>query len=284
MTDYHKTGLPSMISVTEIATLFTRTFQPGVQPGEEAHPFWEFVYVERGSLFVKLGENVHSLSAGDMIFYPPEMPHCSHEPIREETVLSVVSFSSVSPELSRFGGRVTGIPESLQTVFREMMDAGCGIFQWYEEDDGEQGMYLREDADLLQLCAVKQRLEYFLTALICSEDEGADWRSSYDRGRLDSVVEYLQGRIGQELTVEQIARDCLIGTSVLKRLFRQYMGQGVMAYFNLMKLSRAKELLRSGNMTVAEVAESLGFSSQFYFSRLFKQKNGISPTEYREQK
>jgi len=286
MADYHKTGLPSMVSITEIVTFFTRTFPPGVQPKEESHPFWEFVYVERGSLSVQVGQTQHRLSAGQLLFYPPELPHCSTEPFAEETVLSVVCFSCASAELSAFRGKVMEIPEKLLPAFRRTLETGCGIFAWFEEADGEQGMYLREDADLLQLCEVKQRLEYFLTALSCSTEgkPQSDWRAAYDRGRLASVAAYLKGHIGEELTVEQIARDCLIGVSVLKRLFRQYMGQGVMAYFTQLRIDRAKELLRGGTMTVTEVSQNLGFTSQFYFSRLFKQKTGVSPSEYREGK
>ncbi|MBQ4322239.1 MAG: AraC family transcriptional regulator [Oscillospiraceae bacterium] len=286
MDGYHKTGLPRMVTVTEIVTLFRRAFQPGVRPTGESHPFWEFVFVEGGVLDVCVGGKEYRLEENQLMFYPPEVIHEGKTPFQQETSLAIVSFSCTAPELERLRGKVLTVEGELLPLLRETLAQGCGIFAWFDADEDGRGMYLREDADFLQLCRVKLLLEYFLTSLLCGMEENGekDWRSSYDRARLDTVLRYLEAHIGEELTVEQIAKDCLLSVSVLKRLFREHIRQGVMAHFTMLKLERAKELLRSGKMTVSEISQTLGFSSQFYFSRLFKQKNGISPSEYREKR
>ena len=286
MGGYHKTGLPRMVTVTEIVTLFRRTFHPGQRPTGESHPFWEFVFVEGGTLDVCVGGKEYRLEENQLMFYPPEEIHEGKTPFQQETSLAVVSFSSSAPELERLRGKVLTVEGKLLPLLQETLEHGCGIFAWFDTEEDGRGMYLREDADFLQLCRVKQLLEYFLTSLVYEMEDGGgkDWRSSYDRGRLDTVLQYLEAHIGEELTVEQIAKNCLLSVSVLKRLFREHIHQGVMAHFTMMKLERAKDLLRSGNTTVAEISQALGFSSQFYFSRLFKQKNGVSPSEYREKR
>ena len=52
------------------------------------------------------------------------------------------------------------------------------------------------------------------------------------------------------------------------------------AYINQRKIAKAKELMLYSEMNVSEIAESLGFQSIHYFSRLFKKVAGIAPTEY----
>ena len=51
-------------------------------------------------------------------------------------------------------------------------------------------------------------------------------------------------------------------------------------YINICKITEAKRLLEEENMKVYEAAEALGFESAFYFSKVFKRVEGVSPTEY----
>jgi YesN/AraC family two-component response regulator len=53
-----------------------------------------------------------------------------------------------------------------------------------------------------------------------------------------------------------------------------------MAYFTNQKIVRAKHLIRSETVSFTELAEQLGFSSVNYFSKVFKEKVGVSPTEF----
>ena len=68
--------------------------------------------------------------------------------------------------------------------------------------------------------------------------------------------------------------------SELKRAFRNETGTGVMTYFRNMKITAAKQMLRSGKMNVTEISEALGYESIHYFSRQFKTMTGMTPSEY----
>lgn len=61
-------------------------------------------------------------------------------------------------------------------------------------------------------------------------------------------------------------------------------GIGVNDYINNLRLQKAKELLQCTEMTITEISDTVGFTYQRYFSTLFKQTTGLSPTEYRRQK
>ena len=58
------------------------------------------------------------------------------------------------------------------------------------------------------------------------------------------------------------------------------MGCGVMAYFTLLKIDRAKEMIREEKYTFTEISEKLCFNNSQYFTTVFKRVSGMTPTEY----
>lgn len=66
--------------------------------------------------------------------------------------------------------------------------------------------------------------------------------------------------------------------ATLKRIFARYTGIGIHKYFLQLKIKSATELLQSG-MNVCQTSEKLGFSSQCYFSTVYKRETGKSPSE-----
>jgi AraC-like DNA-binding protein len=66
----------------------------------------------------------------------------------------------------------------------------------------------------------------------------------------------------------------------LCRLFRRHMGVTPLGYVNSVRIERARHLLRDGGMSVGQAAQALGFTGLGYFSRLFRQRTGMSPRQY----
>ena len=58
------------------------------------------------------------------------------------------------------------------------------------------------------------------------------------------------------------------------------MGQSPIDYLTEYRINEACKLLRAGNLSIAEVAVSVGFFDQFYFSRVFKRAKGVPPSKY----
>jgi two-component system response regulator YesN len=70
--------------------------------------------------------------------------------------------------------------------------------------------------------------------------------------------------------------------NTLYALFREHLGATVTEYITGLRIDRAKRLLRETKDTVYEVAESVGIDNYTYFCKLFKKREGISPSEYRK--
>ena len=84
-------------------------------------------------------------------------------------------------------------------------------------------------------------------------------------------------------SIEQIADKLSVSQRYLSDTLKKETGKTTTEHLHLYLIDEAKNILLNPNKTIAEVAYELGFEYPPYFSRLFKKKEGISPTEYREK-
>lgn len=96
------------------------------------------------------------------------------------------------------------------------------------------------------------------------------------------AAEYIHHHYSKEaITIPQLAALCGISEDYFRKIFRNVYGVSPRKYINELKLSYARELIRSGMYTVTEAAELSGFSDTSYFSREFKKATGQAPKEYK---
>ena len=89
----------------------------------------------------------------------------------------------------------------------------------------------------------------------------------------------LRERLSDYLT-RQLGHDY----SALSKLFSEVSGTTIEKYFIAQKIERAKELLRYDELSLSQIADSLGYSSAAYLSAQFKSVTGMTPSRFRQQK
>lgn len=98
--------------------------------------------------------------------------------------------------------------------------------------------------------------------------------------KVTQAVRLMRENLSEKLTLPALARAVHLSPAYLSRIFKEATGYTAIAYFNRLKIDRAKELLLEGDKKVREVAQALGFADEFYFSRLFKKLEGVSPSKF----
>ncbi len=83
-----------------------------------------------------------------------------------------------------------------------------------------------------------------------------------------------------DISFSDICTKFSLSASVVKKLFSEKLGCGAMEFFSNCKIERAKQLIREDSCNITEIAETLSYSSVYYFSRAFKKSTGMTPTEY----
>lgn len=96
-----------------------------------------------------------------------------------------------------------------------------------------------------------------------------------------NVIRYMSKHLEENLTLEDIAAEFDLSKSYLNAIFQKYTQHAPMDFFINLKMKRACRLLRATDTYIYEVAQQLGYSDQYYFSRIFKKVVGMSPKEYK---
>jgi|GEM_PF-4372828 len=109
-------------------------------------------------------------------------------------------------------------------------------------------------------------------------------RKDVTDGLEEKVLDYIQKNMYGDLSQAVVAASLFISPSYFSITFKAATGKGYTEYVTELKLKRAAELLQDNRLTVKKIAEMLGYHSNQYFARLFKEQFGRTPKEYRTQR
>ena len=109
-----------------------------------------------------------------------------------------------------------------------------------------------------------------------------DEKSNTDNAYFEAAVSYINANYHSKLTVESIAEYVGISRKYLFALFKDNIGISPKDYITDYRIRRAMELLEDNTLPICNVAYSVGYNDQMTFSKVFRQKKGMSPTEYRQ--
>lgn len=100
--------------------------------------------------------------------------------------------------------------------------------------------------------------------------------------RFRQINAYLQANMHEPITVTQLCEMFGLSTTSLYNLFRNYGKASFIEYFSALRIQHAKWLMKQNpDMLTKDIAELVGYQDQHYFSRLFKNVTGMTPTEFR---
>ena len=286
MKQYESEAIPEYLTVRSIVAALSVRFSDkpatlGSRYGE-SHDFPELLYISEGEHSMFVGGTVYHIKRGQMIIYAPLNLHYGAG--GGAGVGSVISFKADFGCLPSIYNRVISLNREQREMIESIADEGEACYTRREQPSSIGGMVKREGISEYRIQKLKRDLELFLIDVYRSEGllerNTPKTKKELREEQFLGIVEFLRNRLGENLTVEDIARGAAMSISKLKLMFREYTGGGPIDYFIDMKLDKSKELIRMGFYNLTEVAEALSFSSLHYFSRLFKARVGMSPTEW----
>jgi AraC-like DNA-binding protein len=229
----------------------------------ESHDFWELLYVDKGSVCVTAGEERFDLGRGQMVFHPPGEFHALSANGVTAPDLVVVSFRCDSPAMDCLRGRVLSMGSEERVLLGRIMQESRVLFSNPLNDPTTPAMTLQENVPFGTAQLLSAAIEELLIRLIRRDETSSLLRQETPRhaqARLAQLTEYLEQRLDQNLTVQQICRDNLIGRAQLERIFREQTGGGVIDYFSKLKIDAARRMIREGQLNITQISTQLGFS------------------------
>ncbi len=139
----------------------------------------------------------------------------------------------------------------------------------------EQGLYcVLKAADLFYLLSSQQALSLHIT-------RGPAMPAHLVR-LMRSISGYIESHLDEKITISQLCRQFSLSPTTLKNKFREYYGQPIHSWILSRRIQQAARLLVSTDMTILQIAQSVGYESTSQFNVVFRRTYGVSPSLYRK--
>jgi AraC-like DNA-binding protein len=100
---------------------------------------------------------------------------------------------------------------------------------------------------------------------------------------IEAIRFEMRQKMEEELNLRELAKKHNVSYSFFRKMFKKYTGVSPGQYHLQLRITRAKELLISTDKSIKEISYELGFQSIFYFSNMFKKKEGVTPSYFRNK-
>ncbi len=253
------------------------------------HPDFEILVIAKGEAVVSInGEAIHAGHGDILLINPYDVHYGEYYTACEEFEYYCLCFSLTllgSEKNREYTDFVTRLGHE-QLKYRHLVPKGSPMWQEIEP-------YVRRTYGELQTreagweLAVRGRLFLLFSVLRRHLAEAArvpDAASVKNEAFVRQVLTYVEEHYQQPISTRDIAAVFSYNENYFCRLFRRQFSRSFGDYLNSYRTQRARELLTQERLSVAQVAAEVGFGNFSYFSRLFREQTGMSPSEYRRQK
>jgi transcriptional regulator GlxA family with amidase domain len=138
-------------------------------------------------------------------------------------------------------------------------------------------------SDAMTAALMTQCLVYLFRRLPSQDERALPWLMALQDERLARVIDIILEAPGKDYTLESLAETAAMSRSAFAERFAEYFGRSPMSFVNHVRMQHAAQLLAVGNMSIDEIARTVGYSSRSHFSRAFKDHSGLPPTEFRSE-
>lgn len=289
MDDFVRHGLPGVIHIRKIITIFYMELSKDFHYDGEQHNFWEMVYIDKGEMLCTADKHQFTLKSGEVTFHKPNEYHNLSGDGKNAPNVSILTFECDSVAMKHFEGKIWQLSAEEKRLLSMLMSEGLSCFCLEDPSNPLlQKLCILPDAPFGSFQMIRNLLEIFLISLYRHRESVT--KKSRQSVHIDGVdvnfeirelLDVLNANIYGKLTIEEIARKVGKSESTVKTLFSRFQPGGIMRYYNNLKIREAKRLIRENRHTFAQIAELLCFDSPQYFSKYFKKLTHMTPKEYK---
>lgn len=281
---FTKITLENCITIDSIYTIHYFEYTNKFYFAGESHNFWEFIYVDKGSVSICMDEKQITLKKGDIAFHRPNEFHKVSTYGHTAPNLVVISFESNSPLMDFFQCQILKTDQRERALLADILIEAKKLCLSPLDDPYLTEMIKNEGVPVGTEQLIKIHLEELLIRLFQRHTQKETSQETIEPQNTTEIFKrvtaYMEDNISKHLTIEQICWDNMIGRTKLQKIFHAESGIGIIDYFSRLKIDYAKHMIRDGKLNFSQIAEQLGYSSIHYFSRQFKKITGMSPSEY----
>jgi AraC-like DNA-binding protein len=253
--------------VESVYTFFYQEKEQGfIFPGE-SHHLLELTYVDQGSLHSVADGQDLLLEQGDITIYTADQWHMQYADMGVAPRFVTISFELSGDDLSQLKNQKIAAPQQVVTLLQQMLK---------EADHSDEF-----SADMI----IAMLGQVLMLLLRQAKTPSADkLKASNNLNSENQIIrraqQYISDHLREKLSVPLVAKMVDVSPSYLTALFHKNLQISPAEYIRRLKLQESKQMIRENSMTFTEIAAALQYSTVHHFSRQFKEKFGITPTEY----
>ncbi len=218
--------------------------------------FFELTFVLKGQIIYYVDGKKIELHAGDALFLKPNQTR-SRKKISNSHYISYNYFGEENDELCNLPERM---PTIISSALLMLLNAGDEL---YHESFHEFNVLKP-----ILFCLL-QRLTYYT-------------KTENSNPIVKQIKQYIQEHINEQITLQDVAQSLFFSPVYCSSIFKKETGLSIINYCLNEKIKLAKRLIIE-SAELQSIAEQLGFSSYNYFSRTFKNREGITPMQYKQK-
>ncbi|PWJ70922.1 AraC-like DNA-binding protein [Ruminococcaceae bacterium R-25] len=231
-----------------------------------------FIIVEKGSGMLKYNGREYELTKGSCVFIDCHKPY-SHQPDPDDLwALSWCHFygptlASIYNKYCERGGRPSFEPSDTRPFADVLGDL----------------ISLSKSSEHMRDMLINEKLSTLLRLIMAESWHPEDKALPVKKASVLEVKTYLDENYESKISLDSLCAKFFISKHYLTHSFKEQFGMTITSYLLSVRITHAKQLLRFTNKSVEEIGYEVGIGAPHYFSRVFKEVEGVSPTVYREQ-
>ncbi|KRL98258.1 AraC family transcriptional regulator [Levilactobacillus hammesii] len=239
---------------------------------EQGSAGWIIIFCTGGAGTVKVGDATYHLHQYSLIIMPPGIKHTYYASQDDPWDIYWLHFRgqladeyvNVSPNKAHF----------IEQLSSEQVNATMRQF-WQMIKSFLPGFTYNS------VFYVSQVLGVMLATLALGDTD--QQTSTHGGSYVDAAIHYIYQHIDEPIKLADVADHLGISTSYLSRKFKEVVNSSVIAFITTIKMKRASHYLQYTNVPIQQVAQRLGYTDSYYFSRVFKKEFGLSPRHFRNK-
>ena len=253
------------------------------ESGYRSHDFLELAYVLSGEGKYRINDKIYPVKEGDLIMINPGVKHQALLCPEADTPATefFVGFSNIRISGCRENHMPLPGGECIIHTSGELSQRLLKLCTSMEAENAvrRQGRYFMLKSYLIQLLllVIREQCEPM------ERPRGYAFESASKKYVAEQVVTYIEDHYSEKIALDQIAENMYLSPFYISRIFKGETGNTPIRHLINLRLEKARELLEGGYQgSIQEVAARVGYDDAYHFSKLFKKRYGISPSQARK--
>lgn len=247
----------------------TQQCRPGESWGPGIKTQYKLHYIHSGKGYLKTGDMEYEITEGQMFAcYPNEVVYYRADE-QDPWRYSWVAFNGLNSELYLERANISKINLVIDCPNKEIVESAYNqILSIGNADANKDLSYIGY-------------LYLILSSIITRSHHEVGSGSAKDY--VKEAVKYIKTNYSQPINISDISNSLNLDRKYFSKIFKEQLKMPPNEYLITYRLMKACELMDNTNLTIAEIAATVGYDNQFSFSRVFKKYKQISPSDYRKE-